>query len=1037
MRNYKRKDKKGLRSQRFKEKYNKPKIAKKEEASTEESKKKLNFEDLKKMGKVKLALLCILAFFLLVGIIGFTAVGVIIAQAPDIETDQIYEILTESTVIYDDEGKKIDTVYAEANRTNVTYEEIPEDLVNALVALEDKTFWDHQGFNFIRIVGAVIESVFSGDNISGTSTLTQQLARNLFLTDSQYDYSYKRKIIEAYYTIILEREMTKEQIIETYCNTVYFGFGCNGVQSASQAYFSKDVSELTLEECAALAALPQMPTNYQLVLLAGNDEITKEDKEYILKETSNGTYVANDISKDRRETCLSLMLKQEYITQEEYDKAIAVPLMDMLNPTYSNANAEATYFQDYVLDEVIADLMEEHDMSYDDAWTKVYQGGIHIYSTMDTQAQDVIVKEFEDDSNFPSVRIYKDGDGNILNSNGEVSLYDYDDYFNEKGVFTFKKDEIVKKDDGSLLIKYGKRLNIYVTEVNGETDYSVEFKPMYREIDGDLYSISGGFINIPQNYKSSNDNGDVIISAEFFENENYEGFFTFNDNGTVSIPTSSYSLEQNVVQPQAAMTIVENSTGHIKAMVGGRSTYGRQLHNRAVSPQQPGSSIKPLGVYSPALQQSAEEVEAGEKHSFVDYNIDQQGADLWGHYLTAGSIVVDEKTVIDGNVWPQNATPGYSGVQTMRTAIQNSINTCAVKILLQVGADYSADIVKKFGVSTLVTEGDTNDINPAALALGGMTEGVTTLDMASAYTVFPNNGTRYETTSYTKVVDRDGEVLLNNSKTEATRVLDSGVAWIMKDMLQSVVYGGTGSGAAISGVTVGGKTGTTDNEFDIWFDGFTPSYSASLWIGNDQNFELTSMSSYAAGLWGTIMNQIDGAKEGSYKSQPSNVIYTGGEYYIAGTNGGVPSKKNLEKKLKVCEDSGYLSTPSCPDVKSEKFLNYGDAKKKIPTTYCHKHNPDPEQYPISKKEKWSDKDAIAKKEEAEQKAREEEAARKQQEEEAKKQQEQEEAAQQQQQQEEEAEQTEQTEQTEPAPADTTEPEVQTDEAAPAAETPAQ
>lgn len=978
MRSDKKKSKKGLRVQKPEQTSIQAESG--ETAVATQSKKKF------KLNK-KRFFLFILAVILVIGIIGCAAVGYIISQAPEIDTDEIYEILTESTVIYDDEGNKIDSIYAEANRTNVKFEDIPDNLINALVALEDKTFWQHNGFNFIRIGGAIVEAVISGDDIGGTSTLTQQLARNLFLTDSQYDYSYKRKIIEAYYSVILEREMTKEQIIETYCNTVFFGFGCNGVQAASQAYFSKDVAELSLAQCAALVAIPQSPTNFALVELVGNDDVSKDD-DNILKKTNSGTYIANDASKERRETCLALMLEQGYITQEQYDKAVNTSLKKMLDPNYSSANTKATYFQDYVIDEVIEDLMEETGCSYEDAWNKVYQGGIKIYSTMDAQAQEVIEKEFEEDSNFPGVKLNYDSDGNLLNQYGQISLYDYDDYFNKNGTFTFKKSEIVKKKDGSLVIKYGKRLNIYETTLGDDsTDYSIEFKPMYKYEDGHLYSISGGFVNIPQNYKSMNKYGNIVIAAEFFEDENYKDFFVFNDNGTVSIPSRSYSLEQQVVQPQAAMTIVENDTGYIKAMVGGRETYGRQLHNRAISPQQPGSSIKPLGVYAAALQQSAEEAESGIKHNFIDFDIDQQGDDLWGYYLTAGSIVVDEKTKIEGRIWPQNAGSGYSGIQTVRTAIQSSINTCAVKILLQVGAEYSADLVEKFGITTLDREGDTNDINPAALALGGMSEGVTTLDMASAYTVFPNNGTKHETTSYTKVVDRNGEVLLNNSKTESTRVLNAGVAWIMKDLLQGVVYGGTGGGAAISGVTVGGKTGTTDDEFDIWFDGFTPNYSASLWIGNDQNFELDSMSGPAASLWGEIMDQIDAAKEGSYKSMPSNVIYSGGEYYVSGTQGGVPSKKNLQKELEICEDSGFLATPSCPDTKKEKFLNFGDAKKKIPKYYCNEHNSNPDKYKISPKEEWADKDAIEKKkkEEAEAKKKAEEEAKRLAEEEAKRQ----------------------------------------------------
>ena len=186
-------------------------------------------------------------------------VGVIISQAPSIDTDDIYTLLTESTIIYDSNGDEIDTVYTEANRDNVTIDQVPEDLQNAFIALEDKTFRTHHGFNFVRMLGAVKDAVFSDSSISGTSTITQQLARNLYLPEEKSERTLKRKIVEAYYTVILEKNLSKDQILEAYINTVPFGFNSNGAQAAAQAYFSKDVSELTLAQCAALAALPQQP----------------------------------------------------------------------------------------------------------------------------------------------------------------------------------------------------------------------------------------------------------------------------------------------------------------------------------------------------------------------------------------------------------------------------------------------------------------------------------------------------------------------------------------------------------------------------------------------------------------------------------------------------------------------------------------------------------------------------------------------------------------------------------------------------------
>lgn len=909
------------------------KAAKAKENSTIATKTK------KSMSKKKKILFSILGVFLALLIILVSYITFVIIKAPKIDTGNIYNILSESSVVYDDSEKPIDQIYSGENRTNVDYKELPDNLKNAFVSLEDKTFWKHHGFNFVRLLGAVKDSLTSG-SIGGTSTITQQLARNLFLKERMSERTIRRKIIEAYYTVILENNLSKEEILAAYLNTIYLGNNSNGVQAAAQAYFSKDVKDLSLVECAALATLPQAPTEYALVKLVDLGEVDKNDPS-ILKNSPYGIYISNDVSKDRRSTCLKLMYDQKYISQEDYEANKAMPLKDFINPNFNSSEGASKYFSDYVISSVINDLMEKENISYDDAWEKVYKGGLKIHSTMDSQAQGVIESEFSEDSNFPeAVNIVKDSNGNILDSYGNIVLYDYYNYFDEDGVFHFTSDEATENEDGSITLFKDNRLNFYDTEVQGKKDVSIEFKNMYIREDGYLYAISGGFINIPQGSKKKDKNGNVLISKKFMK-ENPD-FFTIREGGSVSIPSASYKLNQQVIQPQAAMTIVENSTGAIKAMVGGRNTVGRKLYNRAINPRQPGSSIKPLSVYGAAIEQGAQEIKNGTTHNFVDNKIDKQGSKFWGKFITASSLVIDEPTTINGRVWPKNAGGGYSGPQTLRTALQQSINTCAVKILMQVGFDFSAEQLKKFGITTLATEGNVNDMNAAALALGGMSKGISTLEMADAYSTFPNGGVRQDTFSYTSVVDKNGKTILSHSSGEGHKVLDPGTAFIMTDLLKSVVTNGLGSPAAIQGIAAGGKTGTTDEQFDIWFCGFTPTYSASLWIGNDINIELSSYSNIAARLWGRIMNQIPNAIAGSYPSQPGNVVNAHGEYFIKGTES--PTAKAGEKKVMICEDSGLLATPSCIHL-VETTYEFG-TEDQIPKYYCNIHNPDVTKFPI-------------------------------------------------------------------------------------------
>ena len=657
--------------------------------------------------------------------------------ATDIDPENIYAHIDTSSVLYDKNGEQIDKVYYIEDRELVTINEIPEDTKDAFIAIEDKTFYEHHGFNLRRMIGAVINMLLGRtDRISGTSTITQQLARNVYLADVKSQRTLRRKVSEMLYAWKIERTLSKDEILEAYLNTIYLGYGNYGISAAARTYFDKDVRDLTLAESAALAALPQAPDS--LALLKDDRE---EGKTVYLEDYD---VYANDASKERRNLVIDLMQEQGYISADEAASA-RVDIKDILRPHFEENASEYTYFSDYVVSEVAKDLEVDYKLTEEEAQRVVYTGGLQIKTTVDPEVQKIINEEFADDYNFP-------------------------------------------------------------------------------------------------------------WSAE---------------------------------EPEAAMVVTEVENGNVVAMVGGRKKSGRRLFNRAVSPRQPGSSIKPLSVYAAALQKSFDYAEKGETFPFVDYGFDRQGVYYWGDYITASSYVADEQMFVGGESWPQNFNHRFSGRQTFRTALQQSLNTCAVKIQLQTGADYSMDMLKKFGITTAADDPEepVNDLNAAALGLGAMTYGVTPLEMAEAYAAFPNGGERNEPACYTEVTDSEGRLILSK-RAEPVKVMDEGVAFIMTDCLKSVVSRGIAREASLYGVQVGGKTGTTNDTADIWFCGFTPKYSAALWIGTDHNSEMNTYSSRAASLWSRIMGQIPDVAEGEYPDMPSDVVMMNGEYYTEGTEPG-------------------------------------------------------------------------------------------------------------------------------------------------------
>lgn len=860
-------------------------------------------------------------------------------DSPEINPDDISSILTQSSTLYDDEGNVIDDIYiGDGMRTNVLYNEMPQDLVDAFVAIEDRTFWTHHGFNIVRIFGAIRDSILHGGGIKGTSTLTQQLARNIWLPDEKSDRNLGRKIQEAFIAMQLENKLTKYQIIEAYMNTIPLGNRSYGVQAAAQAYFSKDVGELTLAECAAIASLPQAPTRYALIQTFEREKISADDPNLV---AVNGqyAYVYNDAYVSRKNLVLSIMLELEFITQQEHDEAVAVDLREHINPRLDNESMSSNYFADYTIEKVTKDLISELGIDEERAHQMLYTGGLKIHTTMNRKMQSIIETELSNNDNFPRLVVKKDKAGNIIAPNG-VLLNSYDSYFDADGNFTLSPDEYEGLDNGDLMLFKDKRLNFYNTQVHGETDYSVEFKDMYIQDERTYYIMRGGVIPIPREYKTKNENGDLIINHDFFINN--PDIFRFVDGGIVVAP-SSYSLRQQVVQPQSAMVLVDYATGGIKAMVGGRNTEGRLLYNRADSPRQPGSSIKPMSVYGPALQMGAD------KEPIVN------GENTYGNYWTAASGILDGPLEFQGKIWPKNWYDGYRGMQTMRRSIEQSVNVNAVKVQLNIGSDRSLKFLKGLGVSSVVETGATNDMNPAALALGGMSRGISPLEMAAAYGAFGNQGLYVEPRPYSKITNRRGEAIIDH-ESYSNQAMDPAVAWLITDMLRTTVTNGIANRAAIAAQPVAGKTGTTSDKYDAWFVGFTPQYSASLWIGCDVGIELAEGSGAATRVWSKVMQQIcEGTERGSFHSAPSNITSkvidstsgllpssyssTRSEYFISGTE--PTTTDTASRPVYICPLSGHLATPYCPT----RILFNPDGGDK-PTYYCNLHNSDPEAFPI-------------------------------------------------------------------------------------------
>ncbi len=898
--------------------------------------KRKNNTKKKKISIFRIVLVVLLIIiFISAGAVGGLVLGTI-KNAPKIDPNKALTLLNEHSKIYDKNGNLIEKIQTKEFRTIVDLNEISDNLESAVIAVEDERFRTHIGIDPKRIIGAFIDDIRAGEVVAGASTITQQLIKNLYLME-EVDREVlindiKRKIKEAYLAIQLERYLSKDQILKAYLNTIFLGQNAYGVQEAAQTYFSKDASNLTIAESAMIAAIPKSTKTYTPYRRYNLENVGEDDYVVGYVEVLGEKYAAvfNEKALERQKIVLSQMKKLNMITEEQYQNALNEDMKKAVKPGSSkNENIETSYFSDYVKRKVVDDLIKENGYSKEEAQNMLYTGGLQIYSTMDINLQAKVENVYDNFVNIFVSDIEKE-DSPILikkkytSNNKLISLFDknsniIDEY---KHIVYYKKDNLLD-DNNNIIIEKG----TYSITDSGNIVIKNN-KINYRNLDlsryyGGYYTIDesknlvthSGYLALKQeNYEVDKDNKQLIIKNTFIVNN--PDFYKIDKNENLIINSIYLCLDtKGVVQPQSSVVILDYRTGEVKALVGGRKIKDRMALNRAVdSPRQPGSSIKPLSVYLPALDNG----------------------------FTAATIIDDTPHYNkNGKLWPQNwygalnsyqrqrKDDDYKGLVTVREAVELSINVASVKILERIGIDTSVEYLTRLGIineenpkeDSFITrmESSNSDEDYAPLALGGMRRGITPMKMTAAYSAIANRGIYTEPIVYTKVLDNNGNVILEKRPSKNT-VVTPQVAYLMTDILRSAITNGTGNRAKLfnynTKIPVAGKTGTTQNQADAWFVGFTPYYAAGVWIGNDKPVaKLDSGSKYATMLWKEIMKQAhDGLPDKDFE-KPQGFI----------------------TKI-ICTESGKLATELCErdprgsTVKSEIFIQGTE-----PREFCDTH----------------------------------------------------------------------------------------------------
>ena len=761
----------------------------------------------------------------------------LLVTAPDIETITVSP--TESaTYICAEDGEYLRKLtLAASNRDIVELDEIPEQLCQAVIAIEDARFYEHHGIDLRGIVRAFTKGIIRGSFSEGASTITQQLIKNNVFTEWTQERSFfdrfRRKIQEQYLALQLEKKMEKEEILQHYLNTINFGAGCYGVQAAARRYFGKEVSDLTLSESVVLAAIPQNPAGYNPVSFPESNQ-------------------------KRAEIVLDRMKKQGYISEEQRQDACEDPVYERIlacDERYEEPSVY-TYYEDALIKQAIEALTEEKGWTQDQASRAVYSGGLRIYTAQDDRIQQICEEEFQNPLNFPeNTKLGIDYTVSIADEYGMVTHYDSKDL----------KEFICQTVNPTFDL-------LCMSE-----EEALEYTNLFRE---------------------------HLLEAYRFAAEQPEA--------EISVVGEQVSISP---QPQAALVLLEQSTGFVRTVVGGRGEKSASLTlNRATdSMRQPGSTFKILTAYAPAL-------DAFQQTLATEYENKP--------YQYADGTQVSNWDISD-----------YSDWVTIREAIVRSVNVAAVRCITEITPQAGFDYAEKFGITTLhesleTGQGVASDVIQP-LALGGITQGVTPLELCSAYGTIGNKGIYCEPRFFTKILDRHGNAILDYTGMEQDlyaepegevldrerQVIRESTAFLLTSAMQEVVSdpSGTAYGSiSAAGHPVAGKTGTTSDYKDIWFAGYTPYYTCCVWGGydNNQNLEDDPVAhSYSKILWSAVMDRVHNDLPVLSFRQPDSVA-----------------------AVRICRESHQkMREDACPDSYTEFF-----EKGTEPVEICEIHEVIPE-----------------------------------------------------------------------------------------------